>query len=143
MKSTFNTKSFSTTVQVARSWTGTPYVGGAALKGKGCDCVGLIRGVMAEVTGQMPPTPPGWRADWSGSRARPLIAAARVFLTEIDPADMTGGDVVAFRLASGREAHAGILSDTTHVIHAAEGLGVVEVPLAAWRDQIVFAGRIT
>jgi cell wall-associated NlpC family hydrolase len=32
-------------VEEARSWLGTPYHHQAALKGVGCDCIGLLRGV--------------------------------------------------------------------------------------------------
>ena len=30
---------------VARSWIGTPYVHQVSVKGGGCDCLGLVRGV--------------------------------------------------------------------------------------------------
>ncbi len=38
-------------VAEARSWIGTPYRHGAALKGSGCDCLGLVRGVWRGVFG--------------------------------------------------------------------------------------------
>ncbi len=38
-----------TLVAVARGWVGTPFHHQAAVKGVGCDCIGLIRGVAAEL----------------------------------------------------------------------------------------------
>ena len=35
-------------VEEARSWLGTPYHHQAALKGVGCDCIGLLRDVFSE-----------------------------------------------------------------------------------------------
>lgn len=36
-------------VAAARGWIGTPFHHQAAVKGVGCDCIGLVRGVAAEV----------------------------------------------------------------------------------------------
>ena len=41
-------------VTLARSWIGTPYHNIMAVKGQGCDCLGLIRGVYAEMLGAEP-----------------------------------------------------------------------------------------
>ena len=41
-------------VRAARSWIGTPYRHQASLKGVGCDCLGLLRGVWREVVGAEP-----------------------------------------------------------------------------------------
>ena len=38
-------------VASARGWLGTPYHHQASLKGVGCDCLGLLRGVWREVIG--------------------------------------------------------------------------------------------
>jgi NlpC/P60 family putative phage cell wall peptidase len=35
-------------VTLARGWIGTPYRHQASLKGVGCDCLGLLRGVWRE-----------------------------------------------------------------------------------------------
>lgn len=42
----------------ARSWIGTPYAHGAALKGTGCDCLGLVRGIWRGSTDRSPRKPP-------------------------------------------------------------------------------------
>ena len=41
----------------ARSWIGTPYRHQASLKGIGCDCLGLLRGVWRGVMGEEPELP--------------------------------------------------------------------------------------
>ena len=49
-------------VAAARSWLGTPYRHQMSLKGEGCDCIGLIRGVWREMIEpepwKMPPYSP-------------------------------------------------------------------------------------
>lgn len=129
-------------LEAAYAWIGTPYMLGAALRGVGADCVGLVRGVYADVTGQpIPPAPP-WRQDWVADRARPLVTAARKYLHPLDSTEAAPGDVVVLRMQGGREAHAGILAPDDHLIHAQEGVGVVLVPFTAFRPQIAFAAAI-
>src|SRR3989338_4143365 len=48
-------------VAAARSWIGTPYRHQASLKGAGCDCLGLVRGVWRELYGDEPEAPPPYR----------------------------------------------------------------------------------
>jgi len=46
-------------IGAARSWLDTPYHDQASLRGVGCDCLGLARGVWREVVGPEPfPIPP-------------------------------------------------------------------------------------
>lgn len=125
-------------VTAARAWIGTPYIRGAALRGAGCDCVGLIRGVYEDVTGIRPPDPPGWRPDWFGAKGRPLVTAARKWL--IETATPEPGAVTVFRVKS-HEAHVGIMATPETVIHAVEHVGVVEVPVEAYRPKIVWCGH--
>lgn len=126
-------------LEAARLWIGTPYVLGAALRGVGCDCVGLVRGVWSDVTGHPAPQPPPWRADWANSRARPLVAAARRYLLPLDPEAAAPGDAVVLRVQGSREAHCGILEVDGQFIHAQEGVGVVRVPFSAFLPDVSFA----
>lgn len=126
-------------VRLARAWIGTPYVLGAALRGAGADCVGVVRGVFRDVTGAEPPAPPGWRADWSMGPGHPLILAARRHLVPRPVLLAAPGDVVGFRLGADRVAHCGILTGRGRMVHAKEGVGVVEVHMGAMAAQIAFA----
>jgi NlpC/P60 family putative phage cell wall peptidase len=125
----------------ARAWIGTPYVLGAALRGAGCDCVGLLRGVWSDMAGLPPPPAPPWRADWVNSSARPLVTAAREYLDPIPLDQAAPGDAVVLRILGTREAHCGVLERGDMLIHAMEGVGVVRVPFAAYLRGLAFAAR--
>jgi NlpC/P60 family putative phage cell wall peptidase len=86
-------------VALARGWLGTPYHHQASLKGVGCDCLGLIRGVYAEACGQPAETPPPYSRDWAEASLREtMIEAASRYFTPIDPDAAEPGDVLIFRL---------------------------------------------
>lgn len=125
----------------ARRWIGTPYFVGQAARGLGCDCVGLIRGVWADLTGNPPPPVPGWRPDWFNGPDRPLVEAARTYLHPVPLAEAAPGDMVVLRIQGTREAHCGILDHGDQIIHAVEGAGVVLVPFASFRAGVSFAAR--
>ncbi|MFM9860734.1 NlpC/P60 family protein [Pseudoxanthobacter sp. M-2] len=98
-------------VAEARAWMGTPYRHQASLKGVGCDCLGLVRGVWRALLGEEPERVPGYTRDWSeAGGAEALAEAGRRHLVEIDPATARPGDVLVFRMRPGGPAkHAGIL----------------------------------
>ena len=131
-------------VALARDWKGTPYHHQASVKGVGCDCLGLVRGVWRALYGSEAETPPAYSPDWGdASDGEALLAAGRRHLLEIPLADMQPGDVFAIRWRGAKSAkHLGILTTTTSFIHAYEKCGVVEVTLTPqWRGKIVAAFR--
>jgi NlpC/P60 family putative phage cell wall peptidase len=139
-------------VALARGWLGTPYHHQASLKGVGCDCLGLIRGVYAEACGRPAETPPPYSRDWAEAAAREtMIEAAGRHLTRIDPAAAEPGDVLIFRLRPGAMAkHCGIMTCApasisgapAKFIHAIEGAPACEVHLTPWwRRRIAAAFR--
>ncbi len=130
-------------VAIARSWLGTPYVHQASCKGAGCDCLGLVRGIWREVVGREPEQPPPYTPDWAEARGEEtLLTAARRHLKEVRVAEygflprwvrIVPGDVLLFRYRANLPArHAGVATGPDTMIHAQEGVGVVEVPLAGW-----------
>lgn len=127
-------------VAEARLWIGTPYLHGAARRGAGCDCLGLVRGVWMALAGTEPePVPAYPRHEARGGEV--LRDAARRHLREIAPAETGPGDLLLFRLRDGMAArHLGLLSgppEAPRFIHAYEGHGVVESPLTPpWRRRI-------
>ena len=125
-------------IAAARSWLGTPYHDQASLKGVGCDCLGLARGVWREVLGPEPfPIPP-----WGETGPREVLAeGARRMMPEITPANAGPGALVLFRMDSRAIAkHVGILTGPDSFLHAYERLGVIEEPLTQpWRRRIAFA----
>jgi len=124
-------------VAAARSWIGTPYHHQASLKGVGCDCLGLIRGVWREVTGIEAESPPPYSPDWAEARGEEtMLEAARRHLVEMtgDWRQFIGpGDVLLFRLRRGALVkHAAIHTGGARMIHAYTGRAVVEVHMGEW-----------
>ncbi len=129
-------------IATARSWLGTPYHDQASLKGVGCDCLGLARGVWREIVGDEPFPIPPYSRDWGETGTREVLAdGARRMMIELPVAGAGPGALVLFRMGPGAIAkHVGILTTPAHFIHAYERLGVIEEPLtAAWRRRIAFA----
>jgi NlpC/P60 family putative phage cell wall peptidase len=121
-------------VSLARSWLGTPYHHQASLRGIGCDCIGLVRGIWRDLYGTEPQRLPAYTRDWAeGSARETLLDAARRHLLELPPSEARPGDVLVFRWRRGAMAkHCAILSTRTAMIHALEGARVSEVSLSAW-----------
>jgi NlpC/P60 family putative phage cell wall peptidase len=115
-------------IATAHSWLGTPYHDQASLRGIGCDCLGLARGVWREVVGDEPfPIPPYGR-DWGQTGPREVLAeGARKMMQEILLAKAGPGALILFRMAPRAIAkHVGILTGSDRFIHANERLGVAE-----------------
>ena len=133
-------------VATARAWIGTPYRHQGSRKGVGCDCLGLVRGVWAEVTGQEAQEPGAYAPDWAerAGSDRLIIAARNHCGDSIALSEAAPGDIVLFRWRAGVSAkHAGILSGPNHFIHAYEAVGVIEsVLVPSWRRRIVAVHRI-
>lgn len=131
-------------VAEALSWVGTPYRHQASLKGAGCDCLGLIRGVWRALYGAEPEVAPGYTADWAEAKgAETLADAAARHMTRIDAADAAAGDVLLFRWRANLPAkHAVILTGADRFVHAQEGAAVSAASLTPWwRRRIAYAFR--
>jgi len=126
-------------VRLARDWIGTPYRHQGAMRGVGCDCLGLIRGLWREIHGAEPETPGAYGRDWAerSGEERLLDAARRHFGPPV-AAGMQVGDVLIFRFRADASAkHLGILSGPDRFIHAYEQAGVIESALvASWRRRV-------
>ena len=120
-------------VEAARGWIGTPYQHQASLRGIGCDCLGLLRGVWREVLGDEPEAAPPYARDWAetGGRDDLLLAAGRHLLP---CAGAFGpGDVLVFRWRAHLPAkHLAIATTAATMVHAHEGASVAEVAVAPW-----------
>lgn len=131
-------------VNEALSWRGTPYRHQASLKGVGCDCLGLVRGVWRALIGPEPEPIPGYAPEWAEATGRDLMReAAERHLLAVPLADACRGDVLLFRWAPGYPAkHAAILVASARFVHAHEGAKVALSPLGRWwRARLAAAYR--
>ena len=128
----------------ARAWIGTPYRHQASLKGVGCDCLGLLRGVWRALYDTEPELTSAYAPDWAEANGEEKLAeAARRHMTEIAPKDAAPGDVLLFRWRPHLPAkHAAILTAPGRMIHAYDGAAVCEVHFAPfWQRRVAFAFR--
>jgi NlpC/P60 family putative phage cell wall peptidase len=128
----------------ARAWIGTPYRHQASLKGVGCDCLGLVRGVWRALHVSEPEIVPAYAPDWAEASGRETLAqAARRHLVEVPPAEFQPGDVLLFRWRERFPAkHAAIATAHDLMVHAHDGAAVAEVALAPWwRRRLAYAFR--
>ena len=137
-------------ITAARGWIGTPYLHQGAVKGVGCDCLGLLRGLWVETYGAEPEPVPAYGPDWSEPQGVELLWQAALRHMPAAHGPMQPGDVLLFRMRTGGVAkHLGLVSavgETPAFIHAYSGHGVVESPLSApWARRIaarfIFAQR--
>lgn len=129
-------------IAAARGWLGTPYHDQASLKGVGCDCLGLARGVWREVVGPEPAPVPPYTRDWGETRAQEVLAQGALDWLLPQLLGASGpGSVLLFRMVRGAIAkHIGIVTGEGSFIHAYHRLGVIEEDLtAAWLWRAVFA----
>ena len=128
----------------ARGWIGTPYCHQASLRGVGCDCLGLVRGVWRAVVGPEPETPGAYTPDWAeaGGVERLAQAGERHF-TRVEPDAFEPGDALLFRWrASVPAKHLAIAVSRDAMVHAHDGARVCEVAISPrWRRRLAHAFR--
>jgi len=113
-------------VTEARSWIGTPYQHQASLKGVGCDCLGLVRGIWRALCGAEPEAMPPYSRDWAeAAKDETLANAATRHLIAIEGEAFLSGDVLLFRWRAGLAAkHAAIVTAPDRMVHAHDGAAV-------------------
>ncbi|MHA7970335.1 NlpC/P60 family protein [Rhizobium sp. CAU 1783] len=127
-------------VAVAEAWIGTPYRHQGAVKGVGCDCLGLVRGIWREIYGAEPEAVAPYAPDWAerGGRERLIEAAARHCSPVAGIGQALPGDLLIFRFRPQFAAkHAGILASPETFIHAYEQAAVIRSALVpSWRGRL-------
>lgn len=128
-------------VAAAKGWIGTPYRHQASLKGAGCDCLGLVRGVWRELIGPEPEAPGAYSPDWAETGGHERLAEAGIrHFVPVSIGIAAPGDVLLFRWRSHVPAkHVGILTAPDAMVHAQDGARVCEAPLSNWwRRRIAY-----
>lgn len=125
-------------VRIALSWKGTPYHHQAALRGVGADCLGFLRGVYEEYTGQKAEKSPPYSPSWGESDGRELLLlAASKYLLPTDYPKWKAGDVLVFRVRHAISSkHCAIAIDNDNMIHAVSNRGVLITNVGIWESQI-------
>jgi NlpC/P60 family putative phage cell wall peptidase len=134
-------------INVARGWIGTPYRHQASLKGVGCDCLGLLRGVWRELGGAEPQGIPAYASDWNLRGAETLRDGLARHLTPQPLAAMAAGDIALFRMGCcGPAHHCGIVATRDGIftlIHTRQNKRVSEEAFAPfWRSRLAYLFRI-
>lgn len=123
-------------IAAARAWVGTPFVHGQAVRGLGCDCLGLVRGVWRELHGAAPAVPaypPG-----GPGRGEALLSGLRARMIEVPRDFAAPGALLLFRIAPRADAgHCAVMVDAAAMVHAREGAGVILEALdPPWRRRL-------
>ena len=119
-------------VAEARAWIGTPYRHQASLRGVGCDCLGLVRGIWRALHGAEPEAPGPYPANPVDPADDALERAARRHLIPV-PGAVEPGDVLLFRWRDGEAArHCAVATGPDAMVHAHAGAAVAEVALRPW-----------
>lgn len=121
----------------AQAWLGTPYLHQASVRGLGCDCLGLLRGVWRDLYGEETEAIPAYRPDWAETaKDEPLLRGLHRWLDPLPLAEARPGDVVLFRISPGAcVKHCAVLSAAgaqMRMIHAYWGHGVTESWMGRW-----------
>ena len=130
---------------IARAWAGTPYLHQSSVRGVGCDCLGLARGIWRALHGDEPWEVPPYSRDWGEAGRREVLAeAARAALIEVALGDAGPGALILFRMGAGVPAkHCGFLGESVirpTLIHAYDRSGVIEEAFTpAWARRAAFA----
>jgi NlpC/P60 family putative phage cell wall peptidase len=134
-------------VNEARSWIGTPWQHQAALKGVGCDCIGLIAGValaLGSAEAQRLMQTPEYRNYDRKPDAAMLLLACEELLDPVESfAAALPADVLLMRF-TGEPQHFGFLSERGQMIHAYAQAGkVVEQRIdMKWQRRVVGVYRL-
>ncbi|MEP1612660.1 MAG: hypothetical protein ABJL72_12160 [Roseobacter sp.] len=108
----------------ANAWVGTPFSRRAALRGAGADCIGLVRGIYRELTGQNI-EPPAWNGDWYDGPTNPIFDGLYSHAQPVALDGVKPGHIITYRVGHKRAAHVAILT-AEGAIHAWEVGGVKE-----------------
>ncbi|EPP14214.1 phage cell wall peptidase of NlpC/P60 family protein [Megasphaera sp. BL7] len=132
-------------INEARQWIGCRWEHQACLKGVACDCVGLVRGVHEQLTGDAFEGDYDYPATWHlFKRKEKLYEECKKYMDEISVSEARPGDILLFAFRTKFPAHhLAILTDQDTLIHSYMDVGrVVESAYTDdWKQMTRFAFR--
>lgn len=132
-------------VNEARQWIGCKWIHQACVRGVACDCVGLVRGVHEQLTGDAFVGDYDYPATWHLFKEdEKLYQECRKYLDEIPVTKAGAGDILLFGFRERFPAHhLAILTGDGTIIHSYMDVGaVVETAYnEEWRHMARFAFR--
>ncbi|WP_420431599.1 NlpC/P60 family protein [Hyphobacterium sp.] len=125
-------------IEEARRWIGTPYRRGASVRGAGCDCVGLVRGVWRACCGREPHPLPEYVSRPQGNE---LAEQLSKYCAVRAAADCQPGDILVFQWSVGSPpGHCAILCRPDSMVHSYAMRSVTETALTRWWRRRLVAG---
>lgn len=133
-------------VKEAREWIGTKWQHQASVKGAGCDCAGLVRGVYRELTGNGVDIPFNYPSTWHLFKDEPRMynTLKECAGKEIPCESLEPGDIVTFSFREKfPDHHVGIVTGEGTFIHAyLDVKKVVETRMdETWKNRLRHAFR--
>ena len=126
-------------VDEAKLWLGTPYDHHSAIRNVGCDCVGLLIGVLKEI-GYMSEKyhPRAYAQQWMLHRSTEiLISDLEEYSTEVLKNEVSAGDILLFKFGRAT-SHMGIFLKDNVFIHCWTKKGVCKSVLknSIWEARL-------
>jgi cell wall-associated NlpC family hydrolase len=112
----------------AGAWIGTPFVWGQSVKGQGCDCKGLIAGVLRELGRPEADSVYGLMADYRADRPVPAATLLEGFERLFERADKLAPGHILLLNFGGRPGHMAIIVAEGRAVNSAVGSVVKERP---------------
>lgn len=126
-------------VTEARAWIGTPHHHQQSVKGRGCDCKGLVAGVAREIGRPEGASLFAGMGNYSTViPLRLLREGLAALFDQVGVEDIRAGDVLLL-IVGGKPQHLAIATGTGRMIHTYSSgpMAVIEVPMgSAWRRVI-------
>lgn len=126
-------------VEVAREWKDVPYKHRGMTK-KGCDCGGLIIGILQQMGFLKKFKLSFYRKDWNIHRSdnNALMEHLKKYAFEISNSKLEPGDCIVFKFGQ-RGSHLGVYLGKTQFLHVHEAAGsctIDRVNQKAWSTRI-------
>lgn len=120
-------------VREATAWIGTPFVHGASVKGSGCDCLGLIKGVYEQAFDCQTPDLPVYPVDFWRDKGWHTLFLNRLRVAADPVATGPQAGTLLLFAKQGALVHLGIAVNQDTMIHTSSDPRIGKVCLSSLR----------